>query len=70
MMVQKTEVIERSLWNAVSQLEELLDLLQREKPQAPRSAEGLNAEISQRREEIDTQTHIARREGELADIVK
>lgn len=43
MMVQKTEVIESSLWNAMSQTEELLDLLQREKPQNPSAADALNA---------------------------
>ena len=54
MIVQKAEVIERSLWNAVSQIEEVLDLLQREKPQDPRAIEAMNTEISQRRKEVDT----------------
>ncbi len=52
MMVQKSEVIERSLWNAVCQTEELLDLLRKEKPQDASAAEALSAEIAQREQHI------------------
>lgn len=61
MISQKTEVIERSLWNAVSQLEELLDLLQREESAEPTAADALNAEITQRREEIESLKRILRK---------
>jgi two-component system chemotaxis response regulator CheB len=51
MISQKSEVIERSLWNALCQTEELLDLLEREKPQDSAATVDLTAEIIRRREE-------------------
>ena len=62
MVVQKSDVVERSLWNAVCQTEELLDLLEREKPQDPPAVEALNAEIDQRRKEVATLKMILQRE--------
>jgi hypothetical protein len=62
MIVQKSDVIERSMWNAVCQTEELLDLLRRERPQDPPAIETLNAEISQRQKEIETLKNMLRRE--------
>jgi two-component system, chemotaxis family, protein-glutamate methylesterase/glutaminase len=62
MISQKSEVIERSLWNAVSQLEELIDLLQRENPEKAPSEEALDSEIRQRREEIKSLRRILRAE--------
>lgn len=61
MIVQKSDMIERSMWNAVCQSEELLDLLKREKLRSPSAAEALNAEISQRQQETTTLKNILER---------
>jgi two-component system chemotaxis response regulator CheB len=63
MISQKSEVIERSLWNAVCQTEELLDLLQRQKPQDSAARADLSAEISQRRQEAATLRALLQQKG-------
>ena len=62
MIVQKSDVIEKSVWNAVCQTEELLDLLRREKPEDPAAIETINAEIHQRQQEIEILKKMLRRE--------
>ena len=62
MIVQKSDVVERSLWNAVCQTEELLDLLERERPQDATAGDALNAEINQRQKEVATLKLILQRE--------
>jgi two-component system chemotaxis response regulator CheB len=55
MITDKTNVVERTMWKAVSQSEELIDLLEQSQGKAgPVSPESLQGEIASRRRDMET----------------
>ncbi len=63
MIAEKSGTIERAMWKAVGQSEELLDLLEQERAELdPSAAEALAAEIAQRQQMLETMRTLVERE--------
>ena len=54
MIADKTDVVERTMWTALSQSEELIDLLEQAREDAPSKTNDIQAEIDLRRSDMET----------------